>query len=102
MMIRRDLEKVMSIMREDIALEKSVGTTLDNIAFWIYGLVDRISELDLSEEGITNLMASLAKEAEKATKFFPQVEQAEKPKKPRGRPPGSKNKKKKAEDSSGL
>ena len=79
-----DIEKVMSIMREDVALEKSIGTTFDNLAVWIYGFLENISELDLSEAGITRLLQSYASEAERLDKIIPVVKQEE-PKK-RGRP----------------
>jgi len=79
-----DIEKVMSIMREDLALEKSVGTTIDKLALWIYGFLENISELDLSESGIAKLLQSYATEAERLDKIIPVVKQ-ETPKK-RGRP----------------
>ena len=81
---KTDIDKVMRIMREDIALEKSVGTTIDNVALWIYGFLENISELDLSESGITKLLQSLSIEAERLDKIIPVVKQ-EAPKK-KGRP----------------
>jgi len=84
-----DIEKVMSIAREDIALEKSIGTTIDKLALWIYGFLENISELDLSESGITKLLQSYATEAERLNKIIPVVKQEEPKKeapKKRGRP----------------
>jgi len=84
---QNDIRKALLIAREDVALEKSVGVTIDKLALWLYGFLENISELDLSEDGIAKLLERLSKEAEKLDQILPVVKQTEEsPKKKPGRP----------------
>lgn len=56
---RKDLDTVVRIMREDLAIKKSVGSAIDKFSEKAFSLIDKFSELDLSNENVGKLIESL-------------------------------------------
>ena len=66
---RSDLDKVLSMVREDEANEKSIGTTFDALVFDIRGLINKFANVDLSEEGVSKILKALNTEKDEINKI---------------------------------
>lgn len=60
----RNLNDVLKKISEQKALEKSIGVTVDKLAGQLFVFLDKISNLDLSEDGIKKLLTELRKETD--------------------------------------
>lgn len=56
-----DIFNVIKYMREDIALEKSVGNVIDNTSAKIIELVNNLSKIDVSKEGLDKILNQINK-----------------------------------------
>jgi hypothetical protein len=60
----KNLNDVLGATLEQKALEKSIGVTVDNLAGKLFEFLNKIGQLDLSEEGIKKLLTELKKETD--------------------------------------
>lgn len=58
----KDLQILVSMVREEKALEKSVGQSIDRMMDDVNALIDKILDVDFSKEGIADLLTVLSKE----------------------------------------
>lgn len=61
--LRTNLGNILHIIEEKIALEKSIGSIVQKISDKVFEFLDKISSMDLSEDGVKNLVAELQKVA---------------------------------------
>lgn len=67
---RNDLSFVVEKIRKQVALDKSIGYTFDKIANRLFEVLNKFMEMDLSEQGISDLVNKLKSETvEYAEKF---------------------------------
>jgi hypothetical protein len=78
---RNNLDKVVRDIKEQKALEISVGSVLNNVSNKIIQFVEKIQEVDLSQEGIQKLVSDLKLEANKFDNTFGTTPTPKKPKK---------------------
>jgi hypothetical protein len=57
--VRSHLDNVVRNLIREKDLEKSIGSTIDNLSNKIFVLLDKIADLDLSEDGIKQLLTEL-------------------------------------------
>jgi len=57
---KSEIQKIIDYMREDFAIDKSVGSVIDKAMAKIMEFLDGLTDLDLSVEGIKNLMSELS------------------------------------------
>jgi hypothetical protein len=57
--LRNDIDVVVKRISDQYALERSIGTVVDGIAQKAYSFLEKISNMDLSEEGIKKLVGEL-------------------------------------------
>lgn len=67
---RFDLDLIIKIITEQKMIEKSVGNILDKTSNSIIAFLDKISKLDFSQEGVTQLVEKLGEEAKKYDEKF--------------------------------
>ena len=79
---RKEIETVVKYVREDYQLKNSTSVALNNIIAQISTFVDRISQIDLSKEGVSELLQSLDNERNEINKIIDPSKVAE-PKTPR-------------------
>jgi hypothetical protein len=68
--LRNDIDNVVNRIKEEKALDKSVGNILDTFSGKITEFLNKISEMDLSESGLKNLVAELQKVANQYDEKF--------------------------------
>jgi hypothetical protein len=56
---KSEINEVVKMMREDVALEKSIGTVLDKTSASITNFLSNISNVDLSKEGVSKILEAL-------------------------------------------
>jgi len=49
---RKELSNILNHIKEDNALERSIGTTFDKVAEAVMGLIEQFSQADISDEGM--------------------------------------------------
>lgn len=59
--LRQDIDTIVKFMREDSIAEKSVGTVIDNLSGKVLGLIDKLSQIDVSKEGFEILSQEIKK-----------------------------------------
>jgi hypothetical protein len=67
---RTDLNNVIKMMNEQRMLEKSVGGVLDDLSRRVVQFFDKVSDLDLSKEKVTELIDTIQAEAKKYDEKF--------------------------------
>lgn len=65
------LGKMLQRELENMALEKGLGQSLDKITNGILGFLNKIGELDLSQDGINNLVGKLGAVVKETEEKFP-------------------------------
>lgn len=71
---REFLKEICQTIKEQKALEKSFGQALDKITNKIIEFIDKIGQIDLSKEGVANLVSGLNSQVEKFKTDFPTSE----------------------------
>jgi predicted nucleic acid-binding Zn-ribbon protein len=67
---RKDLETVVTRQKEQNDLEKSIGVVLGNVADKVTQLMDKIMEIDVSQEGVAKLLETFKTEVSKFDNTF--------------------------------
>lgn len=68
--LRRTIERVVDRIEKEIATQRSINGTLERIELMIKEFLSNISELDLSVEGIKEILSALGKEQEDIDKII--------------------------------
>jgi hypothetical protein len=68
---REFLKEMCQSVKEERALEKSFGQALDKITNKVIEFIDKIGNVDLSQEGVANLVSGLNSQVEKFKTDFP-------------------------------
>ena len=71
---REFLKEICQSIKEQKALEKSFGQALDKITNKVVEFIDKIGSIDVSQEGIANLVSGLNSEVTKFKTDFPTSE----------------------------
>jgi hypothetical protein len=71
---REELKYIYKIVSDNLALEKSFGQALDKITNKVIGFIDKISEIDLSQEGVASLVQTLNSTVQDFQTKFPTSE----------------------------
>lgn len=69
--LREDIKSVLKQHFEQQSIENGLNKFFETLGNKVSGLLDKISKLDLSKEGVAELVGSLNKEMEKFDKDFP-------------------------------
>jgi len=56
---KNEIGEVVKFMRENIVVENSVGNVLSNLSMNLTNFLTKISEIDLSKEGVTKILEAL-------------------------------------------
>ena len=64
-----EIDKVVKLAREDIAIQKSVGMTFDKLSNGIMNFLSKISEVDLSKEGVSKILEALDQQKDEYNKI---------------------------------
>lgn len=64
------IDKTLENAKKDVELEKSVGESFNKIATKVIEFLDKISQVDISEKGISDLVAKLNTTAQKYEEKF--------------------------------
>ena len=75
-----EINEVVKLIREDVSIEKSIGNKFDKLSDGITNFLNKISEVDLSKEGISKLLDAIEEQKNEYNKIVDPSKVVEKPK----------------------